>query len=67
MGADWQRQVQEDAGEPAVGGAGEAGPEEKIFWVAEKCSPLRVPSHGTVSYGMWSSVRTSPWIRGTEL
>lgn len=66
MGADWQRWVREDAGEPAVGGAGEAGPEEKIPREAEKRSPLRVPSHGTVSYAMWSSVRTSPWIRGTE-
>lgn len=39
----------EDAREPAVGGAGVAGPEEKLPCVAEKRSPLRVPCHGTVS------------------
>lgn len=66
MGADWQRRVREDAGEPAVGGAGEAVPEEKTPCAAEKCSPLRVPGRGNVSYVLWSSVRTSPWIQGTE-
>lgn len=54
------------AGEPAVGGAGEAVSEQKSPCAAEKCFLLRVLSIEIFPV-MWSSVRMPPWIRGTTV